>query len=301
MDTYYIRHTKELDIDGATRQRIWDDRRIAIHFPRKEDGKLHSKDNQSLDPADYPRRERRAIRALGNLAKDGGYVCAEYFQHSECILGYVEPATRIELIRGGWGSIDRYPHRKAILKSLRLKKVKLISPCDSAVFLVRRPRQGTIMRWRRTGKTIENIVRGNRVVPALDLLSYEQQEIMCSEFLRSKRAEQLRAPKLVHLVLPPGRNMRCVDVCGISSTGGMIFAQVTYSDLKHCGSKFDDLLQYRDEDRNSLVFFCNGTELRHKDGVRIIPLQLVYDAFVSTSTGKLWIQQALSSRSTLQK
>jgi hypothetical protein len=296
MDTYYIRHTDGLDIDDATRQRIWDERRIAIHFPRQRDSKLHAKDNTSLNVDDYPAHEQRSIRALINLARDGGYVCAEYFQQRECMVGYVKPGSKIELIHGTWGPNDMYAGRNAILKSLRLGKVKLISPCDSAVFLIGRPRQGTIMRWRRTGKTIQNIVKGKRAVPALELLSYEQQEIMCSEFMRSKRAEKLGLPKLVHLLLPPGRNMRSIDIWGIAATGRMVFAQVTYSELEHCASKFNDLLQYRDHNRNALVFFCNGTKLNHRDGVRIVPLQSVYDNFVSTSTGRLWIEQALSLR-----
>jgi hypothetical protein len=87
MDTYFIRHTNELDIDAATRRRIWDDRRIAIHFPRKKDGEPHKRDNQSLELDDFPRREQRAMRALKRLAEDIGYVCAEYFQHSECVKG----------------------------------------------------------------------------------------------------------------------------------------------------------------------------------------------------------------------
>jgi hypothetical protein len=165
MDTYFIRHTDELDIDAATRRRIWDDRRIAIHFPREKDGELHKRDNQSLDLDAYPSRERRAMRALIRLATDGGYVCAEYYQRSECLLGYIKPGSKIELLRGKWGSKNGHDGREAILKSLLLENVKLISPSKSAVILVARPRQGTIMRWKRARKTIENIVEGMRHVP----------------------------------------------------------------------------------------------------------------------------------------
>jgi hypothetical protein len=296
MDTYYARHTQELDIDDVTRQRIWADKRIAIHFPRNKDGKLRRKDNRSLDPADYPSRDKGAIRALTNLAKNGGYVCAEYYQQSDCMVGYVRPNSTIELLRGTWGSKSGYDGRKAVLKSLRLKKVKFVTPCDSQVFLIGRPRQGTIMRWRRTGETIENIVKGRRDVAALGLLSFEQQEIMCSEFMRSLAARQLGLPNLVHLLVPVGRTMKGIDICGITGTGSMVLAQVTYSDLEHCREKFDALLRYRDGKRNTLVFFCNGTELKHKDGVRILSLQSVYDSFVATPTGKLWIERAINVR-----
>jgi hypothetical protein len=145
MDTYYIRHTQAMDVDDAMRRRIWDERRIAIHFPHDNaHGKeLPERDNASLDLADYPRQGRRAMRALKRLAEDGGYVCAEYYCHSECMLGYVEPSSKIELIHGTWGSVHGYAGREAVLKSLRLKKVKLISPNTSAVIILKmalRPR-----------------------------------------------------------------------------------------------------------------------------------------------------------------
>lgn len=291
METYFIRHTERLDIDIATRQRLWDDRRIAVHFPHGADGELHGRDNQSLDRADYPSRGRRAMRALLRLAEDGGYVCAEHFQHGGCILGYVKPASKIELIHGTWGSRNGFDGRQAILKSLRLEKAKLVSPSDSAAFLVGRPQQGTIMRWKHAAKTIENLVEERRTPPSLELLAPGQQEIMCSEFLRSESAERLGLPKLVHLLLPVGRTMRAVDICGITNSGKTVFAQVTYSDLEHCNSKLDALRQYRDQNKNELVFFCNCAQRTEKHGVKIFPLRSVYDAFTATETGKLWIEQ----------
>jgi hypothetical protein len=40
MKTYFIRHTEALDIDDATRQKLRDERRVAIHFP--DDARLFS-------------------------------------------------------------------------------------------------------------------------------------------------------------------------------------------------------------------------------------------------------------------
>ncbi len=295
MNTYYIRHTEGLDIDDATRQRLWDDRRIAIHYPDDKNGKLLRHDNRSLDLADYPSAGRRAMRPLIELAKNGGYVCAEYYQQRECILGYVRPASTIELIRGVWGSRNDLEGREAILKSLRLEKVKLVSPCNSAVILVGRPQQGTIMRWRRAGKTIENAVEGRWAIPSLALLSPDQQEIMCSEFLRSVNAQQLGLPKLAHLLLPVGRTMRGIDICGINESGIMLFAQVTYLGLERCGAKLETLVEYRDAERNALVLFCDCADVMDKDGVKIVPLRKVYDVFVTTPTGKVWLERATNA------
>jgi len=297
MDTYYIRHTERLDINDATRQRLWEDRRIAIHFPEDKGGRLREHDNASLELADYPRDGRKSMRALTELAKNGGYVCAEYFRRSDCILGYVRPASTIELIRGTWGSRSGRDGREAILKSLPLEKVKLVSPSDLAVIFSARPRQGTIMRWRRAGQTVENAVEGKRAAPSLSSLSPDQQEIMCSEFLRSADAVGLGLPKLVHLLLPVGRTMKGIDICGISDSNRMVFAQVTYLRLEDCGEKLEALLQYRNADRNTLVLFCGCPQSKYKDGVNIVPLQRVYDAFVVTPTGKMWLERATNALS----
>lgn len=281
-----------MDVDDTTRQRLWNERRIAIHFPHDKDDELLKRDNSSLDLADYPSRGRRAMRALLRLAEDGGYVCAEYFCQSECILGFVKAASKIDVIHGKWGSIHGYQGREAVLKSLRLENVKLISPNNSAVMLVARPRQGTIMRWKTARETIENIVEGKRTKPSLSLLSDQQQEIMCSEFLRSASAARMGLPKLIHVLLPVGRTMRDIDICGVTASGSVVFAQVTYSAVEHCRKKLDALQRYRDKGKNALVFFCNCDEPTEEDGVKIVPLRTVYDAFAASSTGKLWIERA---------
>lgn len=300
METYYIRHTADLDIDDATRQRLWDERRIAVHYPHYKSGEdprgilpKSKADNSSLDLDDYPRRGRTALRALTELAASGGYVCAEHYPHSECVLGYVAPGSKVELFRGKWGSED-FKGREAILKSLRLQKVKLVRPADFAVISVGRLRQGTIMRWRRAGKTIENAVEGRTSLPALSDLSSDQQEIMCSEFLRLPEAAEFHLPKLAHLLLPVGRTMKGVDICGVSDSGKMIFAQVTYLDVDHCDHKKNILLQYGDNGRNVLVLFCNCTAPIRLDGIHIVPLRDVYHAFVKTVTGKAWLERASS-------
>lgn len=45
----------------------------------------------------------------------------------------------------------------------------------------------------------------------------------------------------------------------------------------------------RGSDRNILVLFCNCKKPKLMRGLQVIPLQLVYDAFVATPTGKLWL------------
>ena len=157
-ETYFARHTEAIAIDDATRNRLWVEKRIAIHYPFDLSGDM-TQDSRSIEPNDYPLPAQKYIRALRNLAQNGGYVCAQYCGHEECILGFVEPQSHIELVEGYWGKNERqgrvadWKGRTAILKTLRLTKVKIVAPEEHAIILVGRPRQGTLMRWPSSGES----------------------------------------------------------------------------------------------------------------------------------------------------
>lgn len=298
MRTYYVR--QKMDIDDATYRKLWDERRIAVHYPRYKMGDdpkgiipSGRPDNPSINPDDYPRRGKNAIRSLTKLAANGGYVCAEAPSQPEVMLGYVPKNSRIELVRGQWGSTKR----EAVLKSLKLRKVRLVHPCDFAVIAVGRPRQGAIMRWRRAGKTIENAVEGRPSRQSVDVLSYQQQEVMCSEFLRLKEAADLGLPRLACLLLPVGRTMKDIDIYGLSDSGKMILGQVTYLSLGACGKKKKALLSYADAGRNALVLFCRCNAPTRVEGIRIAPIQSVYDHFRRHPVGRSWLKKATPSLS----
>jgi hypothetical protein len=287
METYFIRHTVGMDVDDATRDYLWRERKIAIHFPwvKKADS---SKDTSSLNPEDYNRSDKRAVRALLRLAETGGYVCAQHYPHTECMLGFVKPDTKIELFRGKWGGKTQSTKRTAVLKTLQLTKVRLVKPLDYAVLLVGRPRQGTIMRWPLAGKVVENIVEGRTTKLRLGDLSYRQQEILCSEFLRLDGAP-FGLPRLAHLLLPPGRTMRDIDITGLADDGKMILAQVTFSPLSTAQWKIQRLLPYQDPKRAHLILFCACEAPTNQEGVVVFPIERAFTTFTATELGKLWL------------
>ncbi len=183
-------------------------------------------------------------------------------------------------------------------KSIRLEKVKIMHRCDLAVVLVGRPRQGTIMRWPSAKDAIENIVEGRRTKPSFDRLSPDQQEIMCSEFLRSEKVEQVGEVSylsLAHLLLPVGRSMRDIDICGITTSGKTMFAQVTFHSLEstEAKSKIATLANYESDGRNLLVLFCDCKDVMQEGSVRIIPIRWAYEYFVSTTLGQVWLEKAV--------
>lgn len=285
-----------MDVDSETREFLWKNHKIAIHFPYSKSG-LQEEDNNSLDPEDYPTgSHKKAMRALVELANNGGYVCAQYFPYTKCLVGFIEPNSKIELIKGKWGNIENRSGRQAILKGLSLQKVKIVEPKDSVIIFVGRPRMGTITRWSRVGKAIEYLVERKKPGPVLDDLSPDQQETLCSEFMRLPEAADFNLPKLVHLLLPVGRTMKDIDIYGVSTEGKLIFAQVTYLSLDHTNArkKLDNLRKYEDKEKSHLVLFCNCIQSEMIDGVLVCPIVQVYDHFISTETGQKWLQHSYS-------
>lgn len=291
METYFIRHSVGIDIDEQTRRQLWDERRIAIHFPwdRRND---KTKDSPSLAPEAYEGPARRAMKALVALAKHGGYVCAEHHGRTDSMLGFVPPGSRIELLRGRWGDRHGREGRTALLKTLRLKKVKLINPVNYAVLAVGRPRQGTIMRWHRARTTVENLVEGRRLKPELSDLSPRQQEILCSEFLRLRAAQARGLPRLAHLLLPTGHTMRDLDIIGVAASGKQLLAQVTFAERDAVDRKLERLRHYRDPKRAHLILFCNCESEMVEDGVITFPIREAYRLFTATPSGKKWLARS---------
>lgn len=290
MKTYFVRHTQKLDIDAATRGALWDQRRVGIHFP---DGKIEwpETDSTSLDPEDYTSSGRTALRRLLELSRNGGYVYAEYFGHDESLVGFIEPQSRIDLFKGTWGSRNNRSGRAAVMKTLLLTRTKTVKPSQYAVISVGRPRQGTIMKWPSAGKVIADIVEGRAGERSLMDLSADQQEILCSEFLRTGDAVALGLPKLARLVLPVGRTMRDIDIAALAEDGSRIYVQVTYGSREHSQHKIVKLKRYIGE-RCHLILFCQCEKPARRDSIYEIPLTLAYECFRSGPLGEAWLQMA---------
>lgn len=292
LETYFSRHTKIIAIDDATRNRLWVEKRVAIHYPFDSTGDT-TQDSRSLNPDDYPQPAQKNLRALCNLAQRGGYVCAQYYGHEECVLGFVEPQSHIEIIEGKWngqpnieGQLSDTKDRVALLKTLPLTKVKLVEPEKHAIILVGRPRQGAFMRWPRAGRVIEELVEGQTNPLRITDLSPDRQEIMCSEFLRMPEAEEFGLPMLKHLVLPVGRTMKDVDIVALAKDGSLIYAQVTLLNSKNASHKLKRLSYYGD---NHLILFCECDEIRVEEGVTVFSMDVVFEVFCASELGQKWL------------
>jgi hypothetical protein len=293
--TYFIRHTKGLKVDDSTLQRLRKQHKIAIHFPwtgNKKD--YRHPDSRSINPSDYKKENaRRALRSLKDLAESGGYVCAEFHDIEDCVLGFVRPHTKIRLFNGRWRTRDR----KAILESLALIKVRTIPKANLVLILVCRPQQRTISKWHAVKSYVENFVTGKHVGPhdRFGSLLYGQQEVMCAEFLRSHDLGD-GLPVLKYLLLPVGGQMKDIDIYGADTEGRKIIAQVTYDSLKKAKKKPRRLREYQNLTNVHLILFCNVDVQTERDGVVVVPLREVYDKFVRTDAGKAWQKDTFDVR-----
>lgn len=290
METYFARHTKSLDIDDATRERLWEENLIAVHYPEHVSADPTLPDNASLAEEDYPQRDRSdkarsVIRTLNELAAAGGYVCAEYFPDDQIKVGIIPVGTPIKLINGQWGSRDRV----AVLKTLAMTSVRILRPLETTIILASRPRQGTLQRWHSCGNRIRDIVEGKSATLQFeDLLPYEQ-EVMCAEFLRLPCAAKSGLPQLSSLLVPIGRSMKDIDIMGVGIDGRAIISQVTWYDDKIAAGKIQALRKYVGTDDATGIVFCNCTEIGEHEGVVLFPLKQVFEEFRRTEVGARWL------------
>lgn len=286
MDTFFIRHTRVIAIDDATRHSLITDERIFVHYPEFSEG-MRNEDNNTLDPDQHDKRGRGVVRRLNQLAQAGGYVCAEYFGLKGWIVGFVEPGTTPEIVEGRWRDWDRV----ARLKTIKLTKVRHITEGAGAAMLSARPRQGVLSRWWKAGRSVIRLVDGLLEDMALSDLSPDQQEVVCSEFLRMNLDHGL--PRLAHLVLPTGRTMRDIDILGVASDGRPLVAQVTYAPRHQVQYKLERLLPF--VGTAHAVLFCDTDRVHFDQGVHIVPLGLAYDTLVASDHGQTWLRIAFGS------
>jgi hypothetical protein len=292
METFFIRHTWKMNISEETREALHENGRIAIHNPVFRDKGRLERDNESLNPDDHDKSGKRRLRTLLRLSTDGGYVCAEFYGKEGWLIGKVEPGTEIEIVRGRWRD---FPEREAVMMTLQLVQWRSMKVGASAPMLVARPRQGTAMRWPKAGRSIMRLVEGIIEPPTFDDLSATQQEVLCAEFLRSPIASEWGLPTLAHLVVPTGGTMRDVDISGIADDGQRIVCQVKHSPLRHLNSAKKTLSMY--SPASVALLFCDAECRETKNGVTVVPIREVFDAFCSTRLGQRWLTVATSDSS----
>ncbi len=271
-NSYFIRH-KNIAVRGETLDELWTQNKVAIHYPG--DGK--GPDSTSIEPGDYHRADKGAIRCFKELSKQGGYIWAESERQLNAKVGRVNPQ-EYEPSHTTWieNSDDRYQHKAdspAILKTLQLVDCKEVRPGQAMGLRAGRPR-GTICRWKKCGGRLEALVKGDAPDYAWGDLSPALQEAACAEYLRLH--DNPKVPTLKFLLLPVGRTLEDVDIYGLGEGGGQIYAQVTFLEREESEDKIKKLKNYGDQ-ANRLIYFCKGPRSSEEGGVLYISVEDVLE------------------------
>lgn len=285
METYYARHTSKLTVDKQTKQIIFDENLIAIHYPAYRDGVIGATDNLSRDPSDYSGKDKEIVQTLDTLARNGGYVCVEYQDQQSTKVGIVLPNSQIRLLEG------RYEpgNGTAVLKTLRMSNVRALDPWIAIRVLVGRPQRHSLCRWHAIGDRIRHLVEQTQTTQSLNHLLPAEQEILCSEFLRLSLAEEIGLPRLVSLLVPVGRTMKDLDILGLDPNGHILAAQVTYGRIDDAPIKVETLRRYSTKSQCLPIYFCLSDYNGLAGDVHVISLQHVFTRFISTDIGRNWL------------
>jgi hypothetical protein len=277
--SYFVRHTKRLLIKDENLRKLWNEDRIAIHYPTEKSGPREV-DSRSLDPEDYfgkQGRDRTAISRLVELAREGGYVWTESFvsEDKTAKAGRVEPGTTIELRDARWNLRGQdVPKRQdgdpAVLKTVKLTKVKTVPRREQVGLRAGRPQQGTISYWN-VGKRLARFVECQPPEREWQSLSTSQQEAVCAEYVRETHESRPELPRLRRLLLPAGRTLQDIDLHGLAADEREAFGQVTYHPrgTAPVKKKLAALKPYGERGAH-LVFFCRGTGSGKEDRVHFV-------------------------------
>ena len=275
MKTYFIRHTDVLLVRKEDIQNLWNEDRIAVHYPPR--GEIE----YSLERQDHKKKSWDVIARFLGLSINGGYVWAEYYPYPRLAkIGRIRPGRSVEPFEATWIQSDsRFSDRAgktALLKSLKLSEPREVRRDEFRALLAGRPRQGTLGVWRKAGSRMKWLLEREAHEFEWRDLTTALQEAVCAEFLR-ERQDIMGLPLMTHLLLPVGRTLEEIDIYGLSEDGREVLGQVTYHrrDTATARRKVQILRASRREDR-VLVFFCRCPEVALEDEVLFVPVKDVF-------------------------
>jgi hypothetical protein len=247
-DVVYIRHLMASNKEAY--QSLISKRIAAIHYGeciKKGVDKTVLENHLLLDNYEESSTGQRALNRLIGYCKTGAIVVADYSSpyYTNSKTG-IEKTITIGILRGDKNmrpKVERYEpepdDRKQNEDGLFYKQVTLdevieLRGADLAMMLAIQPRGNTVIHWEEGENAIKFIYRREKKLKLnIESIGYRelfpaQQEVLCSEYLRSESAGDIRVK---YLLLPVGRGMKSIDICG-SGERKLVFAQVSFTDKK---------------------------------------------------------------------
>ncbi len=277
LKSFFIRHAEKMDVDANDIRQIYEENKIAIHYPGGGPA-----DSPSINPRDYNSMAyKKAIKTFAELNRDGGYIWAQFsapfYTPTRVKIGKIAPQS-FQLFTSRWANqfeqnsdgvnIRRNAGDPAILKTLQMipETVREVLPGQALDMRVARPPMTTLCHWNIIKGKLGCHVERRPIDPDWGNLSEPQQVTFCAEFLRETPPAEF--PALAHLLVQVGGTMEDLDIYGCDRTGRPILGQVTYAKWKSptCRKKLGDLQEY-DTGNESLILFYND---EHHEGIQKI-------------------------------
>lgn len=186
--TYFIRHGRDWRVGHDEKRRLRENGLIAIHY----------EPIASIDPREYKKEHQQFIRRFAQIATEGGWVVSTHPPEPSLWIGKVPPGSDIVFRHVRAASGD-----EVVLKVLRLSAPKRFSAESASRLLAIQPRQQTLCTWTSVGDRARQLYEygRHRIRAVADFLPFEQ-EVICSELLRSDLAQQFKLPQVSHFHLP---------------------------------------------------------------------------------------------------
>lgn len=281
MKTWFFRHKDKLNLADSSFCRLIDERRVGVMYENID----------SSNPLAYKGSTATSVmHGMAELARDGGYVCAEY-DSTQVWVGKVAPSAEVEIPRG----MQFENGDVAFVKTLTMTNARPLTGNAAHILLSMRPMQGTCVYFNndmRYGNRVQRYVeQASLNAPEVNDLIPSQLEVLCEEFLRAGLSETL--PRIAAKLLRTGGTLRDVDIAAIDSDGNTVLAQVSFesADTREGRSKLKALKE-NGTGSNLLVFFCNAPRAYVQDSVSIVPIKDVFQDYTATAIGTRWIEEA---------
>jgi hypothetical protein len=260
IDTIFIRHN--LDSEKYILEDLWDNDLIAIHYI----------DDPSLDPDHYRKlSEKSAASALDRLISclnTGANVAASYraIKPAMMKIGRIDPQKSIlrsKIYKDANGN-------DLIYKVINLVDVQNIDLISYPVLAGIQPMRATITGWPSAARILNSILSYKSLPLELASLHPSQLEVLCYEYLQQKGI-------LTHLLVPIGRSMYDIDICGLTYSGDVIVAQVTHSDSQKDVDEKANRLSAFSAKASQLIFFGLEAVKPTDKGLVFIAIEDVFD------------------------
>lgn len=309
----FVRHGS-MDSTHRVYRELIDDNLIALHYVRdlKREERRRKRSGRVVVPEHFKKDTpgRKVMERLTEYCTDGAIVAADYSQYSSVIpatmiVGIISPGSkpktkRIKPCKPSEGEvIKKYYPNGTMYSIVKLKDAVKFDYAEYGILRTSQARkQGNVIRWSVGGidRWIKSIYMYKlhlikKISPDVHLLTADQLEVLCSEYLRSVLApSDLR---MEYFLTPVGRGTRDTDIDG-ESKNRHILGQVSFSENEDkIMEKIEDLQSYEEEydgQKELVLVYFGPKERKPKNelgNVWYIPIENVFKKIQTHKRGIL--------------